>query len=188
MRKYTPEQRGDHLIWLDMEMSGLDPAECRPLEIATIVTDSELNILAEGPSLVIHQDNALLDAMDNWNTEQHGASGLVEQVRLSTISEATAEAMTLSFIADWTEPGASPLCGNSIGQDRRFLRRYMPKLDAHLHYRNIDISTIKELARRWYKIEPPPKRTTHRALDDIRESIEELRFYRLNLFRNDIEL
>jgi len=188
MRKYTQEQRGDHLIWLDMEMSGLDPATCRPLEIATIITDNELNILAEGPCLVIHQEDPVLAVMDVWNTEQHGASGLVEQVRLSTISEATAEAMTLAFIADWTEPGQSPLCGNSIGQDRRFLRRYMPRLDAHLHYRNVDISTVKELARRWYLIEPPPKRTTHRALDDIRESIEELRFYRLNLFRNDIEL
>ena len=186
MRKYTSEQRGDHLIWLDMEMSGLDPATCRPLEIATIITDNDLNILAEGPNLVIHQEDELLAAMDAWNTAQHGASGLVEQVRNSTVSEEQAEAMTLAFISDWTAPGASPLCGNSIGQDRRFLRRYMPKLEQHLHYRNIDISTVKELSKRWFKIEPPPKRTSHRALDDIRESIEELRFYRDNLFRDDL--
>lgn len=183
MRKYTPEQRSDHLVWLDMEMSGLDPATCRPLEIATIITDDELNVLAEGPNLVIHQRDDLLAAMDDWNTKQHAASGLVEMVKRSTITEAEAEEQTLAFIAQWTAAGESPLCGNSIAQDRRFLRRYMPRLDAHLHYRNIDISTLKELARRWYSVEPPAKRTTHRALDDIRESIEELRFYRDGLFR-----
>ncbi len=186
MRKYTLDRLGDHLIWLDMEMTGLDPATCRPIEIATIITDNALTILAEGPHLVIHQDDALLDAMDEWNTEQHTSSGLVEQVRQSTIDEATAEALTLAFVQEWTKPGAAPLCGNTIGQDRRFIRRYMPRLDSHLHYRSVDISTIKELARRWYGVEPPPKRTTHRALDDIRESIDELIFYRDNLFRDDV--
>jgi len=176
-------KRGDHLVWIDMEMSGLDPEICRPLEIATIVTDNQLNVLAEGPNLVIHQSDALLAGMDAWNTEHHTKSGLVDSVRSAKTSEAEAEAMTLSFVEAWTEPGRSPLCGNSVSQDRRFLRRYMPRLDAHFHYRNIDISTLKELARRWYNVEPPLKDSNHRALDDIRESIEELRFYRAALFR-----
>lgn len=175
-------RNADHLIWLDMEMSGLDPAVCVPLEIATLVTDSELNVLAEGPDLVIYQPDAVLDAMDQWNTEHHGASGLTEAVRRSPVSCEDAEALTLSFLKDWTEPGRSPLCGNSIGQDRRFLRRYMPRLDAHFHYRVIDISTLKELARRWYGVKPPPKKEAHRALDDIKESLAELRFYREHLF------
>ena len=164
----------DNMIWLDMEMSGLDPLVCRPLEIATIVTDGELNILAEGPNIVIHQPREHLDTMDEWNTRQHAHSGLTRSVLDSRISCAEAEATTLSFVADWTQPRNAPLVGNSIAQDRRFIRRYMPLLNEHLHYRMIDISSIKELVRRWYGIQPPPKAESHRALDDVRESIEEL--------------
>ena len=178
--------RSRHLVWLDMEMSGLDPATCRPLEMATIVTDSDLKILAEGPNLVIHQPDEVLDAMDPWNTSHHAESGLTESVRNARMSCAQAEAMTLQFLRDWTHPGRSPLCGNSIGQDRRFLRRYMADLNRHFHYRIIDISSLKELAVRWYGIEPPAKKESHRALDDIRESIEELRFYRRVIFRSTL--
>jgi len=167
-----------------MEMSGLYPETDVPLEIATIITDNELNILAEGPNLVIHQPDSVLDAMDDWNTDQHGRSGLTAAVKASTISCAEAERQTVEFMRTWTQPGTSPLCGNSIGQDRRFIRKYMKTIDAHLHYRMIDISSIKELSRRWYELDPPPKSEGHRALDDIRESIEELRFYRQTIFRS----
>ena len=173
----------DNLIWLDMEMSGLDPEDCVPLEVATIVTDNELNILAEGPDLVIHQPDSVLDAMDEWNTSHHGDSGLTAAVKASTVSLAAAEAQTLAFLQEWTDPGASPLCGNSIGQDRRFMRKYMPLLERHCHYRVIDISSIKELSVRWYRLAPPPKKEAHRALEDIRESIAELQHYRSVLFR-----
>lgn len=172
------------LVWLDMEMSGLDPAICRPLEIATIVTTAELEIVAEGPSLIIHQSDELLLAMDAWNTEHHGASGLTAAVKASTISEGEAERQTLAFLAEHLDAKVSPLCGNTISQDRRFLRKYMPALDEFFHYRSVDISTIKELVRRWYGLSSPPKQTTHRALDDIRESIEELRWYRQTVFRD----
>ena len=178
----------DHLIWLDMEMSGLDPQTCVPLEIATIVTDSELNVLAEGPNVIVQQPPEVLEAMDAWNTEHHGASGLTEAVLRSKISCARAEEMTLSFLEAWTYPGASPLCGNTIGQDRRFIRRYMPRLDKHLHYRMVDISSIKELVRRWYGVVPPPKEDRHRALYDVEQSIEELRFYRRVIFRKEAQL
>ena len=142
-----------HIIWFGWTWDpGLDP-DCLPLEIATIVTSSELDILAERPSLVIHQPDEVLDAMDAWNTEHHGKSGLIQAVKQSRVSCAEAESMTLAFLEQWTEPGRSPLCGNSIGQDRRFLRRYMPALNQHLHYRVIDISSIKELAWRWYKLQ-----------------------------------
>ena len=167
-----------------MEMSGLDPESCVPLEIASLVTDGELRILAEGPNLVIHQPDSVLDAMDAWNTEHHTASGLVAAVKASTTSCAEAEGMTLAFLEAWVQAGASPLCGNSIAQDRRFLRRYMPKIDGFLHYRLVDISTIKELVRRWYGIIPPAKKTAHRALDDIIESVDELRWYRETVFRD----
>ena len=177
------QRSAENLVWLDMEMSGLDPASAVPLEVATIVTDSELNILAEGPNLVIHQPDSVLDGMDEWNTSHHGASGLTEAVRASTISCAAAEDQTLAFLEEWTIAGRSPLCGNSIGQDRRFLRAYMQRLEAHLHYRVIDISSLKELATRWYEVEAPPKKEAHRALDDIRESIQELAFYRRAIFR-----
>lgn len=174
----------NNLIWLDMEMSGLHPETDVPLEIATIITDNDLNILAEGPSLVIHQPESVLDGMDAWNTDHHGRSGLTQQVRDSKISLDDAAQQTLAFMQEWTVAGSSPLCGNSIGQDRRFLRKYMPIIDAHLHYRIIDISGIKELSRRWFELEPPPKAESHRALDDIIESIEELRFYRQTVFRS----
>ncbi|MEZ4266699.1 MAG: oligoribonuclease [Myxococcota bacterium] len=174
----------DNLVWMDMEMTGLDPATCVPLEIATVITDSDLNVLAEGPNLVIRQPASVMAAMDEWNTNQHGKSGLTESVLKSRVSLAQAEDMTLAFMTAWTEPGRSPLCGNSIGQDRRFLRRYMPRLEQHLHYRVIDISSIKELASRWYGIEAPAKGESHRALDDVHESLEELRFYRRTLFRS----
>jgi len=173
----------ENLIWLDMEMTGLDPATCLPIEVATIVTDSQLNILAEGPNLVIKQPQAALDAMDEWNTKHHGASGLTAAVQASTISCAEAEAATLAFVQEWTYAGRSPLCGNSIGQDRRFLRRYMADLEAHLHYRVIDTSTVKELAKRWYGTTGPHKGQAHRALDDIRESIAELAYYRDTVFK-----
>ncbi|MGB1014176.1 MAG: oligoribonuclease [Nannocystaceae bacterium] len=177
-----PEQ--PHLIWVDLEMSGLDPDTCHILEIATIITDSELEVVAEGPDIVVHQPDAVLDAMDAWCTAHHGQSGLTAQVKASTISLADAEAQTLAFVREHCEPNSSPLCGNTIGQDRRFLVPYMPALNAFLHYRSIDVSSIKELCRRWYPdLAALPKREAHRALDDIRESIAELRFYRKNVFR-----
>lgn len=171
------------LVWMDLEMSGLDPDHCAILEIATIITDAELGIIAEGPDLVIHQSDAVLDAMDEWCTKHHGDSGLTAAVKSSTVSLVDAEAQTLAFIAQHCGPRQAPLCGNTIWQDRRFLVRHMPTLEAHLHYRLVDVSTIKELARRWYPtLEAPKKSESHRALDDIRESIAELRFYRERLF------
>lgn len=167
-----------------MEMSGLDVESCRILEIATLVTDAELEVVAEGPDLVVHQGDDVLAAMDEWNTTHHGASGLTAAVRASAVSVEEAEARTLEFLSRHCAPGESPLCGNSIGQDRQFIQRYMKKLDAFLHYRNVDVSTIKELSRRWYpELEPPVKKDAHRALQDILESIEELRFYRREIFR-----
>jgi oligoribonuclease len=169
---------------MDMEMSGLDPDTCTILEIATIVTDADLRILAEGPDLVVHQPDEVLEAMDAWNTEHHGASGLAQAVRDSSVSLADAEERTLAFLAEHVPEDEAPLCGNSIWQDRRFLVRYMPRVDAFLHYRLVDVSSIKELARRWYPdLEPPAKSKSHRALDDIRESIAELAFYREQLFK-----
>jgi oligoribonuclease len=176
----------DVLVWLDMEMSGLDPATERILEIATILTDGQLVELAVGPELVIHQPDELLAAMDDWNTKHHGASGLTQRVRESTIACEDAEARTLAFLDAHVPARDRPvLAGNSIHQDRRFIRRYMPALEQRLHYRMVDVSTVKELARRWYPqvaARQPAKRDTHRALDDIRESIEELRFYRGAVF------
>jgi oligoribonuclease len=177
---------GGHLLWMDMEMSGLEPARERVLELATIVTNADLEVIAEGPDLVVHQPDELLAAMDAWNTQHHGASGLTEKVRASLVTEAAAEALTLAFVNCHFGARDRPvLCGNSIHQDRRFIRRYMPALDARLHYRMVDVSTIKELGRRWYPSEVsvmPPKQDSHRALDDIRESIAELRWYRERLF------
>lgn len=165
-------------------MSGLNPDVCKILEIATLVTDADLDIVAEGPDIVVHQPDAVLEAMDEWCTTHHGESGLTAAVQASKTSIAEAEAQTLAFLEPLCEAGASPLCGNSIWQDRRFISRYMPKLDAFLHYRMIDVSTIKELSRRWYPgTKAPPKGQSHRALDDIRESIAELKFYRESLFR-----
>jgi oligoribonuclease len=175
----------DNLVWIDLEMTGLDPGRDRILEIATVVTDKQLNVLAEGPVIAIHQDDATLAAMDEWNTRQHGGSGLVERVRQTRVDEAEAELATLAFLLHHAEPGASPMCGNSICQDRRFLARWMPKLEVFFHYRNLDVSTIKELARRWAPevANGFRKESRHLALDDIRDSIEELQYYRERLFR-----
>ena len=176
----------DVLVWIDMEMTGLDPAKERIIEIATILTDGQLTEIAVGPELVIHQADEVLAAMDDWNKSHHKASGLVERVKASTITDGDAEAQTLAFINAHVGPKDRPvLAGNSIHQDRRFIRRYMASLDARLHYRMVDVSTIKELARRWYPqiiAKQPLKKDTHRALDDIRESIDELRYYRANVF------
>ena len=171
------EQR---LIWIDLEMSGLDPARDRIIEIATIVTDAELEEIAVGPVLAIHQDESVLNAMDEWNTRHHGESGLTQRVRDARDDEAAAERVTLAFLAQHVAPGVSPMCGNSICQDRRFLARWMPQLEAFFHYRNLDVSTLKELCRRWAPTlaDGVVKRGGHRALDDVRESIEELRYYR----------
>ena len=179
------DARDDLLVWMDLEMSGLEPDRDVILEIATLITDAALTVVAEGPVLAIHQPDGILDGMDDWNREHHGASGLTARVRASPISTAEAEAQSLAFIAAHCTARSSPLCGNSIHQDRRFIARYMPALDRYLHYRNIDVSTVKELVRRWYPDGPPPpeKRHAHLALDDIRESIEELRFYRATVFR-----
>jgi oligoribonuclease len=176
----------DVLVWLDMEMSGLEPQKERIIEVATILTDGQLVEIAVGPELVIHQADDVLAAMDDWNTKHHGASGLTQRVRESTISDADAEAQTIAFINAHVSAKERPvLAGNSIHQDRRFIRHYMPALEKRLHYRMVDVSTVKELARRWYPqavAKQPAKRDTHRALDDIRESIEELRFYRGQIF------
>jgi oligoribonuclease len=174
----------DALIWIDLEMTGLDPQTDRILEIATLVTDGELATLAEGPVIAVHQSDTVLAGMDDWNQRQHGGSGLIDRVRASRTSPAAAERQTLEFLAGWVERGVSPMCGNSVCQDRRFLARYMPTLEAFFHYRNLDVSTLKELARRWAPavLAGVAKRGTHLALDDIRESVEELRHYRRHLF------
>lgn len=175
----------NRLIWIDLEMTGLDPEKDRIIEIATIVTDNDLNTLAEGPVLAVHQPNSLLDTMDEWCTRTHGESGLTQRVRESTLTEREAEKQTLAFLGQYLSPGQSPICGNSIGQDRRFLVRYMPELEAFFHYRNLDVSTIKELARRWNPavLEGVKKKGTHLAMDDIRDSIAELQHYRKHFFR-----
>jgi oligoribonuclease len=179
-----PTPHSDNLIWVDLEMTGLHPERDVIIEIAALVTDPQLNILAEGPVLAIHQSDEALAGMDDWCRRTHAASGLTERVRTSTVELAEAERRTLEFTAAWIPPGASPLCGNTISHDRRFLRRYMPTFEAFLHYRNIDVSTIKELVRRWYSEDrhAPAKKGCHLALDDIRESVEELRYYRDHLF------
>ncbi|ENY73890.1 oligoribonuclease [Aeromonas diversa] len=173
-----------NLVWIDMEMTGLDPDECVVLEIASIVTDKDLNVLAEGPVLAIHQSEAELAKMDEWNQNTHGASGLIDRVRASQHDEAAAVAETLAFLRQWVPERTSPMCGNSIGQDRRFMVRHMPELEAFFHYRNVDVSTIKELVRRWKPeiLGEFKKQGTHQALDDIRESVAELRFYRERIF------
>jgi oligoribonuclease len=162
------------LVWMDMEMTGLDPSKERIIEVATIITDGNLGEVAVGPDIVLHQADEILDAMDDWNKKHHKASGLVERVKASAITDGDAEAQTLAFINQHCSPKDRPvLAGNSIHQDRRFIRRYMPQLDARLHYRMVDVSTIKELARRWFPqliAKQPPKKDTHRALDDIRDN------------------
>lgn len=178
-------QDAQNLIWIDLEMTGLDPDKDLIIEIATIVTDKDLNILAEGPVMAVHQSDAALDGMDSWNQKHHGQSGLIERVRHSDISAAEAEDRTLEFLRQWLPARTSPMCGNSICQDRRFLYRYMPALENFFHYRNLDVSTVKELAARWAPSvkEGFNKESRHQALDDIIESIEELRHYRKHFFR-----
>ena len=178
-------QNPQNLIWIDLEMTGLDPETDVIIEMATIVTDSELNVLAEGPVIAVHQSDERLAAMDEWNTRTHGESGLTQRVRDSKVSQAEAEAQTIAFLEKWVPKGKSPICGNSIGQDRRFLYKYMPALEAYFHYRYLDVSTLKILAERWAPgvKEGFVKTGTHQALDDIRESIAELKYYRQHLLR-----
>lgn len=173
-------QDPNNLIWIDLEMTGLDTVNDQIIEIATIVTDVNLNVLAEGPVIAVHQADELLDQMDDWNQNQHGQSGLIGRVRNSRYDEAMAESVTLAFLRQYVPAGASPMCGNSICQDRRFLARTMPKLEDFFHYRNLDVSTLKELAQRWAPsiAEGFSKDSQHLALEDIRDSINEMRFYR----------
>lgn len=173
------------LVWIDLEMSGLNTDTDKIIEIATVITDSQLEVIAQGPVLAVHQSDAVLNNMDEWNTRTHGGSGLTQRVRESTLSEADAERQTLDFIQQYVGKNKSPLCGSSICQDRRFLARGMPQLEAYLHYRNLDVSSIKELVRRW---KPEicagfEKKNTHKALDDILESIAELKYYREHFFK-----
>jgi oligoribonuclease len=172
----------NNLIWVDMEMTGLQPDSDRIIEIAVLVTDPQLNLVATGPVLVVHQPDEVLDAMDSWNKSTHAKSGLIERVRGSTLSEAEAERQALEFLGAHVAANSSPMCGNSICQDRRFLARWMPRLEAHFHYRNLDVSTLKELVRRWKpELKSFSKEGKHEALADILESIEELKFYRKNV-------
>ncbi len=173
-----------NLVWIDMEMTGLDPESCVVLEIATIVTDAQLNVLAEGPVIAIHQPDEVLDNMDPWCIETHGKTGLTQRCRESTVDVTQAAEQTIAFLQNYVPKGKSPLCGNSIGQDRRFMVKYMSTLEDYFHYRNVDVSTIKELVARWQpeKLEGFSKKNVHLALDDIRESIEELKFYREHVF------
>jgi oligoribonuclease len=178
-------QDQNHLIWLDMEMTGLEPDRDRIIEIAIVITDSQLNTVAEAPVIAVHQPDSVLDGMDEWNRNTHGRSGLTDRVRASPIGEADAEAQMLAFLQQYVPARTSPMCGNSVCQDRRFMARYMPQLEAWFHYRNLDVSTLKELAKRWrpdvYK--GVDKKGKHEALADIHESIAELRHYRDNFLR-----
>jgi len=178
-------QNADNLIWVDMEMTGLDPELDVVIEIATIITDSELNMLAEGPVIAVHQSAARLEGMDEWNTTHHTRSGLVDRVKASKHDEQRATEETVAFLEQWVPPGASPMCGNTICQDRRFMARHLPQLETYFHYRNLDVSTLKILMQRWRpELESGFTKTgTHLALDDIRESIEEMRYYREHFLR-----
>ncbi|MCE9681187.1 oligoribonuclease [Halomonas alkalisoli] len=181
----STEPRQDLLVWIDLEMTGLDPERERIIEVATLITDGDLNLIAEGPVLAVHQPEALLGAMDEWNQKTHGESGLVARVKESTIDTAEAQRQTLDFLKAHVAPGSSPMCGNSVHQDRRFLEREMPELLDFFHYRNLDVSTLKELAKRWNPgaLAGFHKRNTHQALDDIRESLAELAHYRNTFLR-----
>jgi len=178
-------QDQNNLVWLDMEMTGLDPDKDRIIEIAVVVTDSQLNALSEAPVLVVHQPDSVLDTMDDWNKSTHARSGLIGKVKASALTETAAEEQLLAFLAQHVPGKTSPMCGNSICQDRRFLARYMPRLEAYFHYRNLDVSTLKELARRWKPevLKGLVKQGKHEALADIHESIEELRYYRENFLK-----
>jgi oligoribonuclease len=178
-------QDATNLIWIDMEMSGLDPDRDKVLEVAIVITNANLDVVAEAPPLVVHQDESVLGTMDAWNTATHARTGLTERVRVSTLSEAEAEQRMLAFVAEHVPPATSPMCGNSVHQDRRFLARYMPRLEAHFLYRNLDVSTLKELARRWRPalLEGLVKAGKHEALADIHESIDELKYYRCHFLR-----
>ena len=178
-------QDANNLVWIDLEMTGLDTTSDVIIEIATIVTDSKLNILAEGPELIIHQPDELLNGMDEWNTKQHGKSGLTGRVRQSSITEQQAERQTIEFLAQYVPENTSPMCGNSICQDRRFMARCMPDLERYFHYRNLDVSTLKELAKRWMPNVASgfKKSGTHLAMDDAKDSIRELAYYREHMFR-----
>ena len=178
-----------NLIWIDLEMTGLSPEHDRIIEIATVVTDKDLNVLGEGPVYAISQPQERLDGMDEWNTRQHGKSGLTERVKASSITEVHAELKTIEFLSQFIDPCQSPMCGNSICQDRRFLARYMPDLEAFFHYRNLDVSTLKELAKRWNpKVsEGVVKSGQHLALADVHDSIDELKHYRAHFLRLDVE-
>lgn len=174
-----------NLIWIDLEMTGLVPETHRIIEIATLVTDSQLNVLAEGPIIAVHQPEHELAKMDDWNVNQHGKSGLTQRVRDSVITEAEACALTLGFLSQWVPAGKSPMCGNSICQDRRFLARWMPEMERFFHYRNLDVSTLKELCNRWAPAVSKgfTKQSTHLAMDDVRDSVAELRYYREHFIR-----
>jgi oligoribonuclease len=175
----------ENLVWIDMEMTGLDPETCVVMEIATIVTDKELNILGQGPVIAVHQPDEILDNMDEWCVKTHGSTGLTQRCRDSQYSVDDATNITIEFLKDYVPAGKSPLCGNTIGQDRRFLVKYMPKLEAYFHYRSIDVSTIKELTKRWKPevLKDFTKKGVHLALDDIIESIDEMKFYREKVFK-----
>ena len=181
----SPQNNDSNLIWIDMEMTGLDPDTCVVLEIATIVTDAQLNVLAEGPVLAIHQSDEVLANMNEWCIDVHGKTGLTQRCRDSKISVHDAQAQTIAFLSQWVPAGKSPLCGNTIGQDRRFMVKYMPELEAYCHYRSIDVSTIKELATRWQPdvLKGFNKKGVHLALADIQESIAELQYYRTHVFK-----
>ncbi len=177
-------QSHDNLIWIDLEMTGLNPDSDYIIEIATVITDAKLEILAEGPVIAIHVEDAILSGMDEWNTNQHGKSGLTQRVKASQVINQEAERQTLAFLKDYVPANTSPMCGNSICQDRRFLHRFMPELEVYFHYRNLDVSSFKELVKRWAPDKPQfIKNSSHLALNDIKDSIEELRFYRDNYFK-----
>lgn len=184
------QQDPNHLVWMDLEMTGLEPDVEVIIEIATIITDSHLNIIEEGPALVIHQEDDILNRMDEWNQKTHSASGLIQKVKDSKMAIEEVERITLDFIKKYVPLKTSPLCGNSVGQDRRFLYKYMPNLSEYLHYRNIDVTSIKEVVRRWYPNgrKMPKKSDEHKALIDIQESIEELIFYRDHFFIEPMSL